>query len=115
MSQDLIARLLARRERWLELGQGKAVRLRRPAECEFAAVLRGMAVERIAACVTEWRGFTEADLLGPQHGSTASVAFAADLWAEVLRDNAEWFGLIVEGIAEDVRRHTEARGSAEKN
>ena len=75
---DLVARVLAQRECWVDLGGGLAVRIRRPdalARARMAGMDRSAVIEAAIASAVNWRGITEASVLGAAHGSDAVVAF----------------------------------------
>lgn len=114
-ASDLVARILAKREHWVDLEPGKRVRIRRPAESAIGGLRGGMTVEQIAATAVGWDGFTEADLVGASQGSNSVVAFDADLWATVLADRMDWAGIVAEKLVESITAHLEAREAARKN
>ena len=112
---DLIARLLARRERWIEIEPGRELLIRRPAEAELNLYIRGIGVEQLGKAVVGWSGFTEADVLGPTQGSTSAVPFDQALCIELLRDRVEWIGKLADALMDDIRAHLESREAARKN
>lgn len=114
MSEQLLARLRKGRERWLRLDEQRELLVRRPAEVQMHALLRSGQIERFIDCVVEWRGFTEAGLLGAQLGSDVAADFSPDLWAEVARDNARWLVLVAEAVVADCNAFLAAREDAAK-
>lgn len=115
MSAELIARLLAQRERWVDLEPGKRVRIRRPAESDIGRFARGVSVDQIAATVVGWEGFTEVDVLGASQGSSSAVEFDSGLWAELMRDRMDWFDTAASAVMEAIREHMASREAARKN
>lgn len=119
----LIAQILAARESWVDLGGGKAVRIRRPAEAQFAALVRVEAGKRqlrveladVQRCVTGWRGFTEADLLGPTVGNADALEFDAGVWAEVVADRVDWLGTVGQALLNAIASHAERAQAAAGN
>lgn len=113
----LVRKLQARRERWLEVGDGLALLVRRPAEVDLAKLRLGIEFDDAAAAVVGWRGFTEAVLLGnPALGdSETPLPFAAELCTEWLRDNVAAVNAVVDDMAQRVREHVEARVVARGN
>lgn len=121
--QALIAQLRAARESWVDLGGGKAVRIRRPAEAEFSALVhtvggvRQLRIELAEVCryVTGWRGFTEADLLGAGIGNSDVLPFDAEVWAEVVADHTEWLAPTAEALLHAITSHAERTQAAAGN
>lgn len=111
-ASDLVAALYAARERWVDLDEGKAVRVRRPAEAEWSRVRRS-GPEAFVACVTDWRGFTEADV--DPEGGNDKVPFDAELWAVLALDRSDWLGKVIEAVADDIKARTEAAEARRKN
>jgi hypothetical protein len=97
--EALIKTLLAQREFWVELAEGKRVKLRRPAEMDVVKLLARDAAGNVTGIninlaevqrfAVAWEGFTEADLIGPA-GAADAVAFDAPLWGVLIADQAEW-------------------------
>lgn len=114
-TKALIRQMLAQRERWVNLDETHAVKVRRPAEAEMPAFFKSTGVEAACTHVVDWRGFTEADLLGASVGSSDALTFDADLWRHVVSDRLEWAGIVAEEISEEAQRHILARKEAEKN
>lgn len=124
-AQALIKRIRAGREVWLELepasGSGddakpaKRVRIRRPAEAEMRTFLVQSRAEAAVGVVVGWDGFTEADLLGDSVGAADAVSFDADLWAEVVRDRADWISLVTDRAVALVQAHQQLKAESEKN
>lgn len=110
MSAELIAKALALRERWVDLGDGRRVLIRRPGETPLAQRRRSeVTVEWLAGFVIGWEGVTEADVIGT---GTAAVPFDADLWRVVVEDRVEWAAKVAEAVLDLVNKHTEARAAA---
>jgi hypothetical protein len=115
---DLIARVLAQRERWVELGEGLGVRIRRPdalARARMAGSDRTAIIQAAIAAAVDWRGFTEAAVLGPAHGSDAAVPFAAQLWVLLAADRAEWMTTVLAAYIDLIEQHAAQREAAGKN
>lgn len=111
MSAALIAQMRAKRTTWVDLGDGVAVAVLRPAELEMSrmvgAIARGEDLPDADLCakhVTGWRGITETTLLGESLGSAAPVPFDPELWAEIVSDREEW----ARAVAAEVMRSVEA-------
>ena len=114
-SAQLVARMLAKRESWVIVEDGKRLRIRRPPETDLGRFRIGLAVADVAAAVVGWEGITESDILGDDDGSISAAPFSADLCFEVLRDRAEWAGKAAEGVLDAIRAHLDAREDARKN
>lgn len=113
--QQLIEGMLDRRRQWVELPEGKAVRVVRPAEADMPRYRRGVTVELLGECVDGWRGFTEADLLGQTIGTDSPVEFDADLWRAYVADHVKLVGPVAGKVAELIKQHLEAQAAAAKN
>lgn len=111
---DLIAKVLARREFWVDLESGKRVRVRRPAEAEMAA-FRRITPEMVVSCCVGWEGFTEADVLDPTVGASDPAEFSPELWATVALDRMDWVGTVSDEIVKSIKDHLAKRKDAAKN
>lgn len=124
----LIQQIESQRERWLvlaEAGDGQpelAVLLRRPPEVDWPELL-GASVRRraevakaaVIAGAVNWRGFTEATLLGASVGANQPLPFDARVWAVVVVDRMDWIDLAYRRLLEQVTEQAAARGAAAKN
>lgn len=113
MSEALIAKLRAARERWLELAPGKRVCIRRPGEVSLAKLGGRIDVEQLCGNVVAWDGITEADLF--PGASEVSVPFDAALWAEVIVDRADWAGKVASETVTMVTEHVGKREAISGN
>lgn len=113
--QQLIERMLDQRRHWVDLSNGKAVRVVRPAEADMPRYRRGVTVGLLGECVDGWRGFTEADLLGPTVGTDSPVEFDTDLWRAYVADHVEMVKPVTDAVAETINKHLEAKAAAAKN
>lgn len=117
MSAALIAQMRAKRTTWLDLGDGVAVAIMRPTEAQMAPYIRplfidGKTVQDAALStqyVTDWRGVTEATLLGDSIGSTTPVQFVPELWAEVVADHAAWGAAVAQAVVDAMQAHLVAK------
>ena len=112
---DLIARLLARRERWVELEPGRRLRIRRPAEADIGAFVRSVDADKLGQAVVGWEGFVESDALGESQGSNSALPFDQALCIELLRDRVDWMETLVDAVLASIREHVEAREAARGN
>lgn len=111
-------RLAASREKWVELGDARALLFRRPHYIEQCRLRdknigeESYMVDLISACCVDWRGFTAADLLP---GDTQeALPFASDL-LQVAMDNKEWRVKISNAFVEFWIETGRRREAAEKN
>lgn len=114
-SSALIKALLGQRESWCELGDGLAVKLRRPAESEMPAFYRGVSVESLKTYTVDWRGFTEATLLGQAVGASDALPFDADVWAALMPDRIDWVEACSAHLVDQITKHVEAHDRFAKN
>jgi len=131
MSDAVIKRLREARMQWVELPHpehaGLAVRIARPTEVEVAQHLfkggdkegkdGSVSVEfaDVLRATVDWRGFTEATILGAAVGSSDPLPFSAPLWAELASDHAAWVRLLASAILQAAVEHHTAKAAAEKN
>lgn len=118
----LIKKILAQREFWCDLGGGKRIKLRRPAEAEVISLLKrvdgkvvGITVElsEVRRFAVDWDGFTEADLI--PSGASDAVPFDVDLFGVVIADQAAWCGKCSAAIIEQIVTHESATEAARGN
>lgn len=127
-AQAIIERLRAQRDSWCVLRPADAdqpelaVCLRRPAEVELQAFRPAVgrdldALLSEAACSTavDWRGFTEAELLGAAIGSSDPLPFNADLWREAARDRLDWLSKCANHVMAAVGEHFAQKAEQRKN
>lgn len=119
----LIEALRAQRQSWVDVEEGKRVQIIRPSESEVGEFLRGSGKSRsmgaelpqVIKYVTGWDGITEADLLGAAVGSSDLAPFDSELWAEVVKDRAEWLKKVSAALLAAIVKHFEQKAEAEKN
>lgn len=114
-SAALIARMDAQRERWVDLPDGKRVKIQRPLEADFVRLRGGVTVEHVAEFAGDWAGFTEADLLGAAIGSSDALAFSPALWSRVVRDRVAYVGPVAEAIVAAITEHLQQQSDIAKN
>lgn len=118
-ADELLRRVQASRERWLDLDAQHAVKIRRPAEATWTALKAG-GLPAFLGCVVDWRGpgFTFGGILGDasQPGEADKPApFAQALWLDVAMDHAEWCATVAEAVTQDVIAFAETRKAAAGN
>jgi hypothetical protein len=115
---DLVARVLAQRERWVDLGDGLRVRIRRPdalARARMVGLDRVAIIEAALSAAVGWEGFTEARVLGASLGSESAVPFDAALWLVMARDHSTWLHSVLNAYLEMIEQHAEQQEAAAKN
>lgn len=119
----LLAQLQAQREQWIDVAPDKAVRMRRPLEGDMESLFRtvdGRRVFRVGLadvvrCAVDWRGFTEADLLGAGIGNNDVLPFSAEVCGQALGDNLDWLQAAIEGLSQMIVQRLEQRATARGN
>lgn len=120
-AQSLIARMREQRERWVEVASGKRVKIRRPAEGEFARFSgpdgKGMSagLEHVRDFVVGWEGITEADLLGEEVGSSEIVEFSTEVWYELVADRLAWLQPVAKALLQSIADHDLSLAQTSKN
>jgi hypothetical protein len=123
---QLIKQLRAARTFWHELDDPprRALQLRRPSEDQlvgwqdlFTADIKTVGRLRQAAreIVVGWRGFTEADVLGPTVGSDAEVEFDLDLFIEWATDDLMLLAELSNGAVRAFLDYKDKKAAAAKN
>jgi hypothetical protein len=117
----LVKRLREARMSWVELGDGLAVQIIRPAECDmglFRQLRTGQGADAARRLVTEfvvdWRGFSE-ELLFPGVGGSDALPFDREGWAEVVADRLQMGNKVLDGLVDAVNTYLESKREAEKN
>lgn len=122
-AKALAAALRRRREKWVPTGEGKKVKFLRPTEAEMPAMLRVEGDVRnwvvgnsdVQRLVTDWEGYTEADILGASIGSSDPVEFNSELWAEVIADDITLTRTVADAILKAVVDYINEKDSTAKN
>jgi hypothetical protein len=121
MSAQLIKQLRERRMTWVDLTlPGKRVRLIRPTEVELSQYFIkdgsvSVGIEEVKRFTIDWQGFTEADLLGAAIGSSDTVQFTPELWAEVVSDHVDWVRDLAHKLLDLSIQHRATAEGDEKN
>jgi hypothetical protein len=126
--QTLLRKLLALRESWCELRPAAdrkpalEVLLRRPSETELpeyqtygGKTMHQLLTTAVCKQAVDWRGFTEADLLGAALGSSDEVPFSTPVWEVVVRDRMRWIDTCAAHLMGQITHHLDQRDAAEKN
>lgn len=111
----LLKRMEQQRGTWVDLSDGRKVLLLRPPEIELPALSLGIGAEQVVTYAADWKGFTEATLLGARHGSDTEVPFHRDVWRAYVQDHAEEFALAVRGLRDAVESYLKQRAETAKN
>lgn len=121
--EQLVAAALAQRSFWVEVADGKRVRVRRPSEHDTRGLLQrdldgkvtGIAADlpEVKRFVVAWEGFRECDFTAA--GSSDAAEFDAELWGVWVEDNREALKKVAEAIIDAVIAHETQRAGIEKN
>lgn len=118
MAVDLIAALRKQRRQWVELVEGqpdRAISFQRPPEADYHKLLGGIGLEQVCHYVDGWRGLTEADIVGSEHGSDAAAVFTPELFKVWVQDRAELIARIAAAMAAAVDKHVSAAEATRGN
>jgi hypothetical protein len=115
--EQLIAKALEQRERWVDLeADGRKVRVRRPPEAQMFRFRGGTVTEDdFLRCAVGWEGFTEAHILPLGVGGDSVVPFNSALWLTLASDNMAWIGKVAESVVAAVTEHLSREEAAAKN
>lgn len=119
----LLRQLLSSREQWVDIGEGKRVKLRRPMEGELDAMFGDVGGRRalritladVQRLAVDWSGISEADLLGKGIGNDDALPFSADVWAVAVGDNLDWLQKCRQAIEASIVARLEQRFAARGN
>lgn len=113
-TENVLRKLRAQRERWVDLGGGRSVQILVLRETELPQLARRPLVELVCEQAVDWRGFTEAAIFGAHDGSPDPLPFDAAVWAELARNDVD----IVTRVGNELIQHAEqtmaARAAAKK-
>jgi hypothetical protein len=109
---SLIQKLRQARQTWATVGRFGFL-IQRPTALEGAELAGASPVEKLRACVVNWRGITEQDLV--PGGAADPVPFDSDLFAEWVSDQPEILTGITEAITAAILAHQARRQALEKN
>lgn len=116
----LIAALRAGRESWAPVAPGKEVKIVRPPESEFHHFIQrtgegkinvNAQLGQVQQYVADWRGFTEADLLGATVGNSDPLPFDAAIWREVIADRMDWMQPVATALVDAIIKHLGAKAT----
>lgn len=112
----LIAKMEAQRASWVDLPDGRKVRIVRPPELELVQLADGIRVEHAAKYATGWKGFTEATLFGAAQGSSdEELPFDRGVWAAYIADHLDEAKTVIEALSERVVGYLKQRADTAKN
>lgn len=112
--ENLMRKLRAQRERWVDVGQGRQVLALVLRETELPGLRRRPLEDVVCEQVVDWRGFSEAALVGEHDGSPDPLPFDPVLWAEVARNSIDVVNAVGAVLIEHARQVMEAREAAKK-
>lgn len=92
------------RETWVELGDGKRVRFRRPLIAHTLTMHRQPVLDAVVSAVVDWEGWKEADLL--PSGADEPVPYHADLFRDVVADRLDWLAKIDTALGESITAYS---------
>ena len=127
-AERVLAMRRAQRQSWVEVAPAangrpaRRVQIIRPTETEQPQFLRAVGdkyqwsaeLEHVQRFVTDWDGYTEADLVGPAGGSDP-VPFSPQLWADVCADSAKTTVKVAQALLDVLSRHAGTSAEDAKN
>lgn len=117
MADALVERMLASRERWVQLTDALSVRLRRPSELDLLKISSNNSVsiglDMMIDQATGWKGFTERVLY--PGGALDEVNFRRDVWKEWISDNNQHWSACVEALQQMIEARRAEAETAQKN
>jgi hypothetical protein len=123
--KQLSAAILKRREKSVDMGDGKKIIVRRPPETAMGPLIQDVGegkvtfrvgVEEVKKYVVGWEGYTEADFYGAGVGSTdTAVPFDSALWAVMVEDDTSLMAKVSSVILDAVVAHYETKAEVAGN
>ena len=72
-------------------------------------------LDDLAKYAVDWRGVSEADLLGQGIGNSDPLPFDQEVWRLAVADNLVWFGAAIEGLLGAITKRLTASAEAQGN
>lgn len=120
----IIKKIREARSIWIELGDGKKIQIIRPTELQAyqkfykknasESMQFSLEFDAIKEFITAWDGFTEADILGQEIGSSDKIDYQPEFFDEVLADRLDWVPLIVGGLISEIQKAQEKKANSVK-
>ena len=120
----IIKKIREARSIWIELGDGKKIQIIRPTELQAyqkfyknndaGLMVFSLEFDAVKEFITAWDGFTEADILGQEIGSSDKIDYQPEFFDEVLADRIEWVPIIVGGLISEIQKAQEKKANAVK-
>lgn len=120
----IIKKIREARSIWIELGDGKKIQIIRPTELQAyqkfyknndaGLMVFSLEFDAVKEFITAWDGFTEADILGQEIGSSDKIDYQPEFFDEVLADRLDWVPLIVGGLISEIQKAQEKKANAVK-
>jgi hypothetical protein len=108
---ELVKRMRAAREQWVEAG-GFRFLIRRPTDWELAKKAQGSRFELVFEHVVDWDGVREADLI--PGGSDEAQSFDAAVWRDFIADRPDLWERLLEAVIDACNRHAESVAALRK-
>jgi len=119
---DVLRDSRRRRTKWYELDSParRAVQIRLPQQGELFALRTARSAadirDLLGQCALDWRGFTEADILGADQGGDSPAPFSRELFEEWVFDHVSDHMMSLAGkVIDDARKRGEQKEDAAKN
>jgi hypothetical protein len=113
-AEYVVRRLREQRLRWVDLGQGRQVQVLVLRETEMMRLRRDPLVDIVVEQAVDWRGFSEAALLGAHDGASDPLPFSRAVWDAVARDSIEIVSLVGDVLVQHATEQMEQRAAAKK-
>lgn len=123
VAPNLVAQLRKRRERWVDLGDGRRVKFLRPVESEQGEMVKfegteatwTVGLDQVRKFVIGWEGFTEASIVGADVGGDLVVPFERELFDELVSDDLAWVGKVARAILDSIVDYNVKKADVAKN
>jgi hypothetical protein len=113
-ADHVLRKLHEQRLRWVPLPCGRQVQVLLLRETEMPRLRRDSLVDVVCDQVVDWKGFTEASLLGAHDGASDELPFRADVWHAVARDSVDIVNAVGDVLIEHTKAVMEQRAAAKK-
>ncbi|MBY0467605.1 MAG: hypothetical protein K2Q07_01360 [Burkholderiaceae bacterium] len=114
-ADQLLKQRLEQRTLRCEVEPGKVLLMRRPLEGQFGRLKGGVTRELLAEFAFDWKGVTEADLLGAAIGAEDEAPFSQELLTDVLHERTEWANKAAKELIDSITAYLAQREATAKN
>jgi hypothetical protein len=111
---NVLRKLRAQRERWVDVGNGRRVQVLVLRETELPSLARRPLVDIVCEQAVDWAGFSEAAIFGEHDGASDKLPFDATVWGELARNDVDIVTRVGNVLIQAAEAAMAARAAAKK-